>query len=165
MGDRWSDNRPWCRLMSWTPQAPCSASELEPNLLRHWVWRREHEHCIALFRHKKICSDFVTVCSSFYAEMSPVTFNHLKNFQNISLPLSPQTTCRKWPVIHPPWSPVWTPPAQSPVSMYPQCHHYHHLWCTHKHTHLWRCEVFYTLGKRVNIAVCGNIVVSLPLET
>lgn len=114
---------------------------------------------------QKICSDFVTVCSSFYAEMSPVTFNHLKNFQNISLTLSPQTTCRKWPVIHPPWSPVWTPPAQSPVSMYPQCHHYHHLWCTHKHTHLWRCEVFYTLGKRVNIAVCGNIVVSLPLET
>lgn len=94
--------------------------------LIYWGTGREDLLSTALLHSDvKIYSDFVPVCSSFCAEMPPVTHKYLKHVQNISLSLSPQTTCRKWPVIYPSWSPVWTASAQSLVSLCPQC--YHHL--------------------------------------
>lgn len=68
-----------------------------------------------------------SVCLIYWNDFC--SLNWCTIFKSLTLSLM-QTACRKWPDIHPPWSPVWTASAQSPVSIHPPCQH-QHTQCTH----------------------------------
>lgn len=88
---------------------------------------------IALFWNK-LYSVVIKVCFFLCKKLGLLSL--LRNVLNIRASLSlTQASCREWPVIHPPWSPVWTASAQSPVSIYPPCLHHHHHTHSHTNTH------------------------------
>lgn len=158
MGDRWSDNRPGAQTHVFDTPGPVFT-------LRAGTWyaetldmKKSSTECIASEIKPSLQFSYTLFCFCLNASCSFWSFEKCLKYKFDSLSLT-QSTSRKWPVVHPPRSLFWTASAQSPVSICLLCQSQHSHTPANTHRRTYSCDsVFYTLGERVNIAFCGNIV-------